>query len=173
MWKDVKGFEGKYQINEYGVVKSVGRIVIGEKYERRIKERILKPILAGKGYLCVCLRDGKRSYKRYIHRMVAECFVFNPTPTHNYVNHIDGDKTNNYYLNLEWCSCSSNNQHAYDIGLKSRGEGFYNAKLSEDNVREILSVGKNSTYQEIADRYGVTKATIRDVLIRKTWKHIA
>ena len=162
-----------YQINEYGVVKSVERITAGTKQTRQIKERILKPCRSGRGYLSVCLRDGKNTYRKYIHRMVAECFVLNPTPKYTYVNHKDGDKTNNYYLNLEWCDCSLNNQHAYNTGLKDRGEGFYNAKLSEDNVIEILHTGKDGTYQEIADRYGVSKATIRDVLTRKTWKYIS
>lgn len=173
MWDDIEGFEGKYQVNEYGVVRGVERTTVGEKICRHTKEHILKPTQIGYGYLGVSLRDGKNTYHRYIHRLVAESFVEKISPSCNFVNHIDGNKTNNYYLNLEWCNCSENNQHAYDNGLKDRGENFYNAKLSEDNVREILSHGKNGTYQEIADQYGVSKATIRDVLMRRTWKHIS
>lgn len=172
MWKDILGFEGKYQVNEYGFVKSLERVVIGDKISRFTSERILKPTLAGKGYLTVCLRDSKHTYKKYIHRLVAEAFVPKDSFSYNVVNHIDGDKTNNYYKNLEWCDYSRNNQHAYDSGLKSRGADFYNARLSEQCIREIRAIGKDGTYQEIADRYGVAKATIRDVLMQRTWKHI-
>lgn len=173
MWKDIIGFEGMYQINEYGIVKGVERVTVGEKIRRHTKEHILSPVIVGKGYLAVCLRDGKRTYRKYIHRLVAETFVKKPVSSYSVVNHIDGDKTNNYYRNLEWCDYSQNNQHAYNNGLKDRGENFYNAKLSEDDVREILLLGKNGTYQEIAEQYNVTRATIRDVLRRNTWKHIS
>lgn len=80
---------------------------------------------------------------------------------------------NNSVDNLEWVTYSQNNQHAYNNGLKERGSEFYNAKLTEEAVREIKHNGKNGTYQEIADKYGVTKATIRDVLTGKTWAYIA
>lgn len=58
-------------------------------------------------------------------------------------------------------------QHAYNTGLKNRGEKFYNSKLTEENVCEILSKGKYTSYQKIADKYGVSKATIRDILLGK------
>lgn len=103
--------------------------------------------------------------------MVAQHFVPNPNNL-PIPNHKDGNKMNNYYMNLEWCTYSDNNQHAYDENLKPKGQDFYNAKLTEENVIEILRLGKYTIYQYIADKYGVTKATIRDVLTRKTWKHI-
>lgn len=139
--------------------------------DRHTKGRILKPCVVGKGYLSVSLRDGKKTYKKYIHQMVAENFVKN-TNNYNVVNHIDGDKTNNYYKNLEWVTYSENNQHAYDTDLKSKGQNFYNAVLKDGDVKKILRQGKYTTYQNIADKYGVSRATIRDVLIRRTWKHI-
>lgn len=103
--------------------------------------------------------------------MVAELFVEN-VENNAIVNHIDGNKVNNYYKNLEWVTYSENNQHAYNTDLKLKGEKIYNAELTESNVKEILKLGKYTTYQNIADKYGVSKATIRDVLIRRTWKHI-
>lgn len=171
IWKDILGFEGKYEINEYGIVRSKERYSCGDKIYRHTPERILKPCKVGKGYLTVCLRDGKKTYRKYLHQMVAECFVERPNGS-CIVNHIDGNKKNNYYTNLEWVTYSENNQHAYDKNLKSRGEKFYNAVLTEADVKTILANGKYTTYQNIADKYGVSKATIRDVLLRRTWKHI-
>ena len=80
----------------------------------------MKPVRKGDnghGYLQVqIMRNGKR-YTRYVHRLVAECFVANPNGFTE-INHIDGDKKNNNAENLEWCSHSENLRHAYKPGLK-------------------------------------------------------
>lgn len=165
MWKDINGYEGLYQISDSGDVKSIyhqgqdGRIV---------QERLLKPCPVGKGYLSVCLRKNGKTKREYIHRLVGENFVDNPDKF-PVINHIDGDKHNNQFSNLEWVTYSDNNQHAYNTGLKAKGENFYNAKLNRRCVDEIRRNGKYTTFQEIADKYGVSKATIRDVLTGKTW----
>lgn len=72
----------------------------------------------GHGYLQVqIMREGKR-YTRYVHRLVAECFLDNPLLLAE-INHKDGDKSNNSADNLEWCSRSENMKHAYRTGLKA------------------------------------------------------
>lgn len=132
MWKDINGYEGLYQVSDDGRVKSAYR----SGYDGRVvNERILKPCPVGSGYLTVCLRKDGKTRRKYIHRLVGECFVDNPygLPV---INHVDGDKRNNNYQNLEWVTYSRNNQHAYDVGLKGKGENFYNAKLSEESVDE-------------------------------------
>lgn len=167
MWKDIEDFAGIYQVSDEGEVRSLDRFYCG----RHTKGRILRPCLVGKGYKTVCLRKDLKTFRKYIHQLVAETFL----PTHDegeVVNHIDGNKCNNCINNLEWVTYSENNQHAYDNRLKPVGELFYNAKLTEEQVTEIRKNGKYGTYQEIADKYGVSKATIRDVLINKTWKHV-
>jgi hypothetical protein len=172
MWKDIKGYEGLYQINEYGEVKSLSRIVINNGGKQVLPERILKPSVVGKGYLKVDLRKNNKTKRYYIHKLVAEHFLENK---YNYkiVNHKDGNKLNNHYKNLEWVTYSQNNIHAYENNLKQKGEKYYNAKLTDEQVKKIIINGKgNNTYQEIADIYGVARATIRDILIKKTWKHI-
>ena len=160
MWKPITGFEGLYDVSETGCIRNARTL------------KVLKPNKIGKGYLIVHLKkDGKR-YARYIHRLTAEAYVPNPH-NHPVVNHDDGNKENCHYTNLIWSTYSENNQHAYDTGLKPRGEGQYKAILTEENVREIKRLGKYATFQEIADKYGVSKATIRDVLIGKTWRTIS
>jgi hypothetical protein len=117
LWKDVDGFEGLYQVSNTGFVKSLYRRVLcrGGKY-RSICERILKPSLLGRGYQYVVLRRDGASMNRLVHRLVAETFIPN-VPCKPQVNHKNGVKLDNTVENLEWCTSSENNQHAYDTDL--------------------------------------------------------
>ena len=92
VWKDVFGYEGLYQVSNLGRVKSL-------KYG---KERILKPLKDGGGYIFVhlCKNGERKMYK--IHRLVAFTFLTNPQNLSD-VNHKDEDKTNNSVQNLEFC----------------------------------------------------------------------
>lgn len=133
MWKDVKGFEGLYQISEDGRVKSLSREVKG-RYgaPRRLKERELKPWEAS-GYLRVTLiKDGKEYYPS-IHRMVAEAFI-PKLADKDCVNHKDGDKKNNNVSNLEWCSQSENLRHAFKQGLNK-----HKRNLTDEDVIDIVT----------------------------------
>ena len=171
MWKQINDFPS-YQISDTGEIKSLERTItnsLGQTYV--LKARILKPRTSGKGYIKVTLRKDNKSFEKYIHILVAEHYIDNPENL-PVVNHKDGNKQNCSVDNLEWITYSGNNQHAYDNNLKSRGEGFYNAKLTEKDVAEIKKLGKYTTYQNIADKYGVTKATIRDILVNRTWKNV-
>ena len=136
MFKDIKGFEN-YKINEYGEIISKERIIhdkAGHIYT--LKERKLKPYVCKNGYLRVDLmKDGKR-YPKFVHILVAENFLKRKDENKNIINHKDGNKQNCYYKNLEWCTYSENNQHAYDNHLKPRGSKFYNAKLTEKDVKK-------------------------------------
>lgn len=97
IWNDIFGFEGKYQVSNYGRVKS--------------KRCILKPNLCDNGYYFVNLYDSNiRHHKKYIHRLVAETFIINPNNL-PCINHIDEDKTNNRVDNLEWCDHTYNNNY--------------------------------------------------------------
>lgn len=115
MWRDVKGYEGIYVINEAGDVKRVDT------------EKILSPAVSTAGYLVVSLWKENKGTLKTIHRLLAECFIYNDDPLQKRtVNHIDGNKTNNRLENLEWVSYSQNNKHAYDTGLKIVTEAVRN-----------------------------------------------
>ena len=107
-WRDVKGYEGLFQISNLGRVKSLDRIVNRPiKGNYQIKGRILKQQLNNKGYYSLELNvDGKRK-KYLVHRLVAETFIPNPN---NYpiINHKDENPKNNNADNLEWCDYSYN-----------------------------------------------------------------
>ena len=101
VYKDIVGFEGIYQVSNFGNVKNQ-------------HGKILKTYQINSGYLCLKLHaTGKRS-SHLVHRLVATAFLDNPKPE---VNHIDGNKHNNTLTNLEWCTRSENTQHALKTGL--------------------------------------------------------
>ena len=112
-WKDIKGYEGYYQISDLGNVRSVDRF--DGVHER--KGSILKPNLKQNGYMQVGLR--KHSTRKWfgIHRLVAIHFIENPDNKPQ-VNHIDGNKQNNSVNNLEWVTEKENQNHAAQTGLR-------------------------------------------------------
>ena len=120
-WKDIAGYEGIYQINEYGFIKSLSRVVKNNgSYSGSIrkKERILKHSINRYGYCVITLqKNGVRQFK-LIHRLVSETFISNPNK-YKEVNHKDLDKSNNHISNLEWCSRSYNINHYYQNSNKT------------------------------------------------------
>lgn len=96
IWKDIKGYEGLYQVSNLGRVKSLN-------YRRTKKEKILKTKESKDGYLRVTLSNNKDNKIYFIHRLVAQTFLCNPY-NHKEVNHKDENKRNNYVDNLEWCT---------------------------------------------------------------------
>ena len=145
-WRDIKGYEGVYQVSNFGRVKSCEREVhfvknTGTKFTKHFRERILSPNLSTPGYLTVmlykdnCNGGPKQSRRLQIHRLVAEAFIPNPN---NYpqINHKDEDKSNNCVDNLEWCTRKYNMNYGTlpsRISVKNKGR-----KLSED-ARQKLS----------------------------------
>jgi len=126
-WKPIKGFEHLYGISNLGEIESYEREVPANNrfgnYNYPIKSKKIGS--TNKRYNSVCLfKDGKR-YWRNIHRLVAEHFVPNP---HNkpQVNHIDGNKHNNKYTNLEWVTAQENMRHAKEVlGIVKGYKGRY------------------------------------------------
>jgi hypothetical protein len=118
IWKDIKNYEGIYQVSNYGNIKRVPRTILRNN-GRSIpyKEYLLKPNITPKGYLRIQLVKNTKQSNLFIHRLVAETFVPNPENKPE-VNHINGNKKDAFYKNLEWTTSSENQQHAYDIGLK-------------------------------------------------------
>ena len=157
-WKDVIGFEDYFMVSDHGNV-----------WSKRTK-KFLIPVKSKTGYLTIPTKIGGRRGENYcfrVHRMVAEAFIPNPDEK-PFINHIDGDKTNNYVSNLEWCTKQENAQHALKTGLLN---SF--VKLTEDQVKEIrYEYNKNITITELSKQYCVDRKTIKDIINYKIWKHV-
>ena len=143
-WKNIVGYEGKYQISSLGRVKSLN-------YRNTGKEKILKQNI-NKGYKEISLFDGKTKKIYLVHRLVALHYISNPN---NYpcVNHKDEDKTNNCVENLEWCSVSYNNKYgnrAKKVGEKIR-RYVYLYEVKDNNLLFI-----DTFYISNCFRYNIT-----------------
>lgn len=100
IWRDIKGYEGIYQISNYG---EVMRLMSYDSKGHLRNSRILKQQKNKYGYLQIGLHKNGKEKKYLIHRLVAETFIENPY-NHPEVNHKDENKKNNSVSNLEWCN---------------------------------------------------------------------
>lgn len=159
---------------EYGVNKNgqVIRLQLGRP-RARVGKRI-KPRWASKGYLYVSLSRGSLGVtQRAVHCLVAEVF-HGKCPAGAEVNHKDGIKSNNHYLNLEYVTPKQNSIHARDLGLTRpsgcKGEQMGNAKLTEAAVLSIRL--SNESQRQLARRFNVSRRAIQFVQQGKTWTHV-
>ena len=111
MWKDIKNYEGLYQVNELGDVKSLRRKARVRGGFRTVPERILKQSCLKSGYKQVVLCKDLTYAKLLVHRLVAEAFIPNPDNL-PCINHKDGNPANNKVDNLEWCTHKYNSNYS-------------------------------------------------------------
>lgn len=103
IWKDIKGYEGRYQVSNYGNVKSLN-------HNRTVKEQLLKQNIDKHSYHKIHLWLYGKPKWFLIHRLVAEAFIPNPDNL-PCINHKDENKHNNHVDNLEWCTYEYNNEY--------------------------------------------------------------
>ena len=112
IWKDIKGYEGLYQVSNLGRVKSLDKIIVTiDRKNRCQKGKILKLQISKYGYNVITLWNNNISKQFKVHRLVAIAFIPNPNNLPQ-INHIDEDKLNNKIDNLEWCTALENNHHS-------------------------------------------------------------
>jgi len=124
-WRPIVGFEGYYDVSNFGRVRSKDRTVTRVNKGKLFFKGELKKQFIQRGYPVVNLSKNNLDYTIRVHRLVAMSFILNPN---NYpqTNHIDGIKKNNHVLNLEWCTSKHNIMHAHRIGLIKRKTGINN-----------------------------------------------
>lgn len=124
IWKDIKGYEGMYQISSLGRIKALERWVTRKDGRlNHYPEKIMTPKISYNGYMRIGLWKNGKVKNCLVHRLVAATFI--PNPNHlPQVNHKDEDRTNNIYTNLEWCSSS------YNINYGHRND-YFNIKVNQ------------------------------------------
>ena len=169
-WKDIAGYEGRYQISNKGRVKSLQKWNVSKRQFQSCEE-ILNPTDNGHGYLIVGLKN--RGYRKsyYIHRLVAEAFIDN-TNKAKVVNHKDFNKKNNDVDNLEWVTQKEN--VLYSLERMKKPHNVIKAKSGYKYIRE-----KKRGYEvSIRNIYRGTFKTleqalqVRDAAIIEEWGYI-
>lgn len=135
-WKPVVGYEGLYEVSNWGRVKSLDRLIEHYPSGKSLRKGVFKKLFDdGHGYKQVVLcKDGKLKTHK-VHRLVAEAFLPNPN---NYpcVNHKDENRLNNNVNNLEWCTYTYNNN--YGTRLNKVSKKIINGKLSKPVIQYTL-----------------------------------
>lgn len=108
IWKDIPGYEGRYQVSNLGRIKSLDMLVGTKGGKKAVRKgRILIPVVNKDGYHIVSLCDGRIKKGIRVHRVVALVFIPNPFG-YNIINHKDRNPSNNHASNLEWCDATYN-----------------------------------------------------------------
>lgn len=164
IWKDIPGYEGKYQASNLGRVKSVGRRLRfvsknGNESWRTSKERIISQQVLNSGYYLVHLHvDGRRTAVT-VHSLIASAFL-GKKPVGTEVNHKDGIKIHNNAINLEYVTSRENKEHAVSHGLNKQS-------LSVFALKSGLSI-RYPSISSAAKKNGVTYGSIRYAINNKT-----
>jgi hypothetical protein len=172
IWKYAVGYEGKVMVSSFGRIKRMPYEYFNKGVKKMRTELIRKPSLSQR-YYTIRLFDKTV----LVHRVVAEAFIPNPEKK-LFVNHIDGNKTNNSVNNLEWCTSSENSLHAYKAGMRKahtkRGKESHFARLNEKDVLAIREKYEKGgfTQRQVAKEYSVTQSTIYQIINKISWNHI-
>jgi hypothetical protein len=168
IWKNITGYEGYYQVSNYGYIKSLER---KDRLGRIVKEKIRKSCKNNPGYLFVPLSKNGKVKNGSIHRLVALAFIPNPKNKPE-VNHKNGIKTDNRVENLEWNTPKENIEHSYLAGLQpdKKGEKAANSELTEFQVLAIRRLYKinpkfNRTY--VGKKLNYNPKTISNIINRR------
>lgn len=167
-WKAVKGYEGLYEVSNFGNVRSVTRVI---RFERRgsIATQVIegKPLKPGnsKGYknVVLCNKDGKKT--KGVHRLVAEAFIDNPLDKPE-VNHIDENPSNNTVENLEWVTHVENSRHGtrgQRIAEANTGNPLTSRQIFQYSLTGEL-VGTYASPRVAEIETGISRASISSAL---------
>ena len=174
-WMPIKGYEGLYEISNFGNVKRCSRKIYHDKLLGDKEFYILPEILLRhnilKGYHYAHLKKDGTSKGFRIHRLVALHFIGEPPGPEYQINHIDGNKANNRADNLEWVTPRQNTHHAIDSGVRQYTEARrakqkeasrklwqsedYRRKQSE---QQKASWAKNKAERSLAIKEGIRRA---------------
>jgi hypothetical protein len=167
IWKPIMGFEGLYEISNYGMVR---RIKIGTS---TYTNKMLLNHINTEGYVVFRLYKNGKGKDFKAHRLVAIAFLDNPLKK-ECVHHINCIKSFNWVENLEWVTRKENTRYAAKE-CKYNGERSSQSKLKDIEVLEILKLIETTDlrYREISKKFNVSVSTIKSIRAGITWKHIS
>lgn len=174
LWKDIEGYKGLYQVSNLGRIKRLEHENKFGNRKRMLKEKIMKLNENKHGYRGVNFSINGKVKAQSVHRLVATYFIPNVENLPE-VNHKNGDKSNNKYFNLEWCSRKENMRHAHDNNLiNHKGTNSILSKLEAEEVIEIRTVynAEAITYQQLAEKFGVGTSTIGRVIREEVYSNV-
>jgi hypothetical protein len=171
MWANIPGYEGVYQINRSGVIRSLTKATGNGRFTRKTPITLV-PTIDKHGYagLRLCLDGVERHY--FVHRLVLTAFV-RPPKDGEQACHNNGIRADNRLDNLRWDTSFGNQSDRMLHGTALIGDKNHNSKLTADAVREIRSrVQAGASKRSEARRCGVSERTIDAVISNKTWRHV-
>lgn len=179
-WKAVKGYEGLYEVSNFGNVRSIERTVNVKRgnavWQMTVKPKVLKPQERQHGYLGVFLYGkggNSRGFRQFsVHRLVAEAFIENPRGCEE-VNHIDENKQNNRADNLEWVTRKENIRHGTGIERSAKNRiGCYSKRhrAIEQYDNEMNSLGTFQTAYDAERKLGLDHRNIYNALYHPNCK---
>ena len=176
IWKSVPGYEGLYEVSNYGSIRSLVRMLPTSRGNgvRRYGGRNFSPrIHANNGYVYVQLsRHGKHKGHR-LHKLIARAFLGERPPGYH-IDHIDCDRTNNAAENLRYITCQENIAHKCALGRQARGSRQHSSKLDERMAAEIrhkLTSYVVGDYTKLGREYGVDRSIIARIHNGRAWTH--
>lgn len=161
-WKAIPNFEG-YEASDHGRVRSIDRMTTDSKgHKYKIYGKVKYFSLNKKGYPQVILWRSNKTTTKRIHRFVAELFIPNPDDLPQ-VNHKDGNKQNNHFSNLEWCTNQYNQLHAWrTLGLKRKsGANHAQSKSVYQLSYDGFFIAEHGSIAQAQKETGVAAASIR------------
>ena len=114
---------------------------------------------------------GKKTFR--LHRLIMMAFCPIDNMENMQINHKDGNKKNNNLSNLEWCTASENQIHAFKNNLQKprRGSASNFSKLNENDIQKIFELRASGlTQKAIAEKIGCSRSNIGYILLKKTWQ---
>jgi len=157
-WLDVIGFEGLYQVSNFGNIKNAKT---GHIKKLLLNKRLNRPQ--------VCLSKFDKVTTIYPHKLVMEAFV-GKRPEGMECCHADGNPWNNALSNLRWDTRSNNNQDKFKHGTQKMGEKHPMSKLT---VEKVIAIRQDDrVHRIIAIDYGVSQSVISGIKSKKSWSHV-